>query len=320
VLSRNGIVVSKTISGWTIPLDAAALLQSRRRKVGGNNRMAKDASVVGPQENEGRQYPILRPDERRAERASLCALAVMAKAPRVGKVKTRLSPPLTLEESAALNICFLRDTTRNIAEVAAGGSAAGLVCYTPVGDEVAFSSLLPDGFALIPQRGDGFGERLWAAAEDILACGFGAVCLIDSDSPTLPASALEQAIAELARPGDRVVLGGSNDGGYYLIGLKRAHAEPFERITWSTNTVYDETVERIRESQLELIELPTWYDVDDAATLALLEKELFDGLRPSFASVDGYPAEITKNYLTERRQISIDNALLASQPLLRSTR
>jgi glycosyltransferase A (GT-A) superfamily protein (DUF2064 family) len=93
----------------------------------------------------------------------------MAKAPRAGKVKTRLAPALGMDGSAAINICFLRDTTRNIADVAEQGSAAGLVCYTPVGDEAAFDGLLPEGFALIAQRGDAFGERLLAAAQDILS-------------------------------------------------------------------------------------------------------------------------------------------------------
>ncbi len=276
--------------------------------------MPQDASAgkfVRPQKN---SYPIIRPGEPQEERRSLCALAVMAKAPRAGKVKTRLSPPLTLDEAAALNICFLRDTTRNIADVAARCSASGLICYTPVGDEIAFDGLLPDGFSLIPQRGDAFGERLLAAAEDILACGFSAVCLIDSDSPTLPAQALQTAVEELTRPGDRVVLGGSDDGGYYLIGLKRPHAAPFYRIAWSTSNVYAETVERIHEAGLELIELPFWYDVDDAATLAVLEAELLDGCRPKFAHIDGYSAAITKEYLVARRQAQGTNAVPLSNP------
>jgi rSAM/selenodomain-associated transferase 1 len=242
-------------------------------------------------------YPILDPSELRAELAGVCALAVMAKAPRVGKVKTRLAPALGFAGSAAINVCFLRDTTRNIDGVR---GAAGLVCYTPVGDEAAFDGLLPEGFALIGQRGDAFGARLLAAAEDILACGYGAVCLIDSDSPTLPAVALRQAVEALARPGDRVVLGGSDDGGYYLIGLKRAHAEPFERITWSTASVYAETMQRCAEAELEVVELPVWYDVDDAATLAVLEAELIDGVRPGFATVHGYDAEATREFLRAR--------------------
>lgn len=235
-----------------------------------------------------------------ADRAKLCALAVMAKAPRPGKVKTRLQPPLTADEAAALNICFLRDTTRNLAEVANGGGAQGLICYTPVGDEEAFDGLLPENFALVAQRGDGFGERLHLAATDILACGFGAVCLIDSDSPTVPRAAFAAAVAALQQPGDRVVLGGSDDGGYYLIGLKQAHAAPFERITWSTGSVLAETVERVREAGVELVELPVWYDVDDAATLRVLESELLDGKRPGFAEMDGFDAAITREFLRKR--------------------
>jgi len=135
-------------------------------------------------------------------RQDLCALAIMAKAPRAGKVKTRLSPPLTPEESAALNISFLKDTAENLAAVAAKtaeGHAAGLICYTPIGDEAAFDGLLPPDFALVPQRGDGFGERLLHAAQDILAFGFASVCLIDSDSPTVPRAAFEQAWIALRR-------------------------------------------------------------------------------------------------------------------------
>ena len=97
-----------------------------------------------------------------AARAGICALTVMTKAPRPGSVKTRLCPPLTAEDAAELNVCFLRDTAESLAVVAAitDGKAAGLVAYTPVGEEGLFEGLLPPGFALLPQRGHGFGERL----------------------------------------------------------------------------------------------------------------------------------------------------------------
>jgi uncharacterized protein len=248
-------------------------------------------------------YRVLRAGEWDDSLAGVCALAVMSKAPRPGKVKTRLAPVLGFEGAAAINICFLRDTARNIADVAAAGGAAGLVCYTPVGDEEAFDHLLPHGFSLMAQRGDGFGERLLAAAEDILSCGFGAVCLIDSDSPTMPQEALKQAVRELAREGDRVVLGGSDDGGYYLIGMKKAYVEPFENINWSTASVYAETVSQVRKAALELVELPVWYDVDDGETLAILERELMGGERPKFVAVgspEGYDAKATREFLVER--------------------
>jgi rSAM/selenodomain-associated transferase 1 len=246
-------------------------------------------------------YPILSPASTIAEAAGRCAMAIMSKAPRPGKVKTRLAPPLSLEESAALNICFLRDTAENLAAIA---GSAPLVCYTPVGDEAAFDGLLPEGFSLIPQRGDAFGERLLAAAEDVLACGFSAVCLIDSDSPTVPAAAFEAAVAALARHGDRVVLGPSHDGGYYLIGLKQAHSEVFDRITWSTSTVLAETIERAREAAIEVELLPLCYDVDDDATLGILYAELLDASPPEFTAIPGYPAPHTRAFLTHARTCS----------------
>ncbi len=239
-------------------------------------------------------YHMLDPNYPDPRAVGRCALAVMAKAPRAGKVKTRLSPPLTLVETAALNVCFLRDTAANLNTVA---GASGLLCYTPIGDEAAFDGLLPESFALIPQRGDGFGERLHLAAEDILRCGFASVCLIDSDSPTVPKAAFEKAVKALAPPGDRVVLGPSHDGGYYLIGLKLAHPAPFERITWSTAQVSDETRQRCRDAAIDLVELPLWYDVDDQQTLNLLREELLYDRRPAFADRDGYEATATRAFL-----------------------
>jgi uncharacterized protein len=215
----------------------------------------------------------------------------MAKAPRPGKVKTRLSPPLAPDQASALNICFIRDTTENIQQVTESSNSAGVVAYTPVGDESAFDGLLPSGFQLLPQRGDGFGERLLYACEDLFSCGFSAVCLIDSDSPTMPQDALLQAVEWLSRAGDRMVLGGADDGGYYLIGVKRLHHRLFEQIDWSTERVLEQTLERAREIGLQAQLLPTWYDVDDAATLERLQTELATPLGV------GYDAKHTRDYL-----------------------
>jgi rSAM/selenodomain-associated transferase 1 len=215
----------------------------------------------------------------------------MAKAPRPGKVKTRLSPPLTPDQAAALNICFLRDTTENIQQVTEAGNSAGLVVYTPVEDEAAFDDLLPPVFQLLGQRGDSFGERLLCACEDLFASGFSAVCLIDSDSPTLPQDALLQAVERLSRAGDRMVLGGADDGGYYLIGMKRLHPRLFAKIDWSTGLVFGQTLERASEIGLRAELLPNWYDVDDTATLARLQRELAAPAGP------GYDAKHTRAYL-----------------------
>ena len=241
-------------------------------------------------------YPVLDPAHPIAALSHLCALTVMAKAPRPGRVKTRLSPPLTLDQAAALNVEFLRDTTENLASIQHG---AGLISYTPVGDEALFQSLLPDTFALVPQRGDAFGERLFAAAHDVLSIGYGAVCLIDSDSPTVPAAAFTQAVEALRRPGDRIVLGPSHDGGYYLIGMKDTHREPFENIAWSTNAVFSQTLQRCHDAGFEVVTLPIWYDVDDGMTLALLREELLNGVAPSFTTMAGYQARHTREILMQ---------------------
>jgi uncharacterized protein len=236
-------------------------------------------------------YQILQPGDAAVVGQGCCALAVMAKAPRPGKVKTRLSPPLTPEQASALNICFIRDTTENIQQVAEAGNSAGLLVYTPAGEEAAFDGILPAAFQLLPQRGDGFGERLLHACEDLFACGFSAVCLIDSDSPTMPQHALLQAVAWLSRSGDRVVLGGSDDGGYYLIGMKHVHQRLFEQIDWSTERVLDQTLQRAREIGVEAELLPAWYDVDDGPTLDRLRRELMAERGA------GYDATHTRRYL-----------------------
>jgi uncharacterized protein len=217
------------------------------------------------------------------------ALAVMAKAPVPGSVKSRLVPPLDRYEAASLNRCFLRDMCASIDSLRTHSNVQGLVAYTPAGSESTFHGLMPDSFRLLPQRGRGLGERLFHAAFELLDTSFESVCLINSDSPTLPRTILAKALTCLKKKGDRIVLGGSDDGGYYLIGLKRAHRRVFEDIDWSTSAVFSQTLERAAELGVEVASLPLWYDVDDASSLRRLAIELLgddsarDGRRGSDA-------------------------------------
>ena len=257
-------------------------------------------------------YAILDPSTPFPRMRALCALAMMIKAPRAGASKTRLVPPLTHAEAADLSVSFLRDTAANIAAAceASAGAAQGVAVYTPVGAEAAFDGLLPPRFAMLAQRGDGFGERLFNAADDLLGVGYSSLCLIDSDSPTLPTRALVAAVEELAKPGDRVVIGAADDGGYYLIGIKGAHRQLFERIDWSTARVAAQTIERAAEMNLPVALLPAWYDVDDAATLSRLCNELFGSTRETkeardieqhaahcHQELEGYDAPHTRDFL-----------------------
>ncbi|PYJ35172.1 MAG: glycosyltransferase [Verrucomicrobia bacterium] len=223
-----------------------------------------------------KRFHILDPTVQ-GQNACFCALAIMTKAPQAGQVKTRLVPPLKPDEAAELNRFFLRDTTTAIANSATGNVACGIAVYTPIGAESAYADIIPANFRLLPQRGDRFGERLYFAVLDLFKCGFESVCLIDSDSPTVPAENFAQAVRLLQHPGDRVVLGPCEDGGYYLIGLKKPHRELFERIDWSTERVLAQTRQRARELGLEVKLLPVGYDVDDGASLQRLCKELLTG-------------------------------------------
>ncbi len=223
----------------------------------------------------------------------------MAKVPTAGAVKTRLTPPLTPEDAATLSVCFLRDMTTNIASLS-GDRMNAVILYTPADAEALLHDLLPNSFRLVPQRGETLGERLVNAATELLNNGFESVCLINSDSPTLPGEILTTAVSMLAQKGDRVVLGPSQDGGYYLIGLKRPHSHLFERIAWSTADVLAHTIERAADIDLPVELLPTWYDVDDAATLRLLCEELSllsDGHDSRAQFHDGFHAPHTRNYL-----------------------
>lgn len=221
-----------------------------------------------------------------------CALTVMAKAPKAGQVKTRLSPPLDSHKAAALNIAFLRDTIECLKQAAGAVAADVVISYTPVGAEANFGGIVPGDVALIPQRGSEFGERLHYTVEDLFATGFSAVCLIDSDSPTVPVDAYQEAVRSLLAGQNCAVMGASDDGGYYLLGLNATQPSLFEDIAWSTGVVAEQTRQKAREIDLPLYSLPTWFDVDDRRTLTRLCEELLVS-----NSGQGYAAPHTRAYL-----------------------
>jgi uncharacterized protein len=220
-------------------------------------------------------------------RGDRCAVAIMAKAPRRGDVKTRLVPPLSAAEASALSGAFIRDVAENILAAAEVAPIDAWVAYAPAGSEAEFAALLPSPIRLLPPRRGGLGASLFDATEDLLAAGYGAACLVNADSPTLPTAVLADAARALAAPGDRIVLGPAADGGYYLIGLKRPHRRLFEDIEWSTGRVSRQTLDRAAEIGLASVMLPSWYDVDDVASLRKLAGEFAAARRV------GYPAPHT---------------------------
>ncbi len=218
----------------------------------------------------------------------IAAVAIMAKAPQAGEVKTRLSPPLSRADAAELYRRFLLDKIEQVAKLKAASLA---IAYTPATARAFFEEMAP-GFVLVEQRGAGLGDRLAHCLGELLSRGHQAAMAIDSDTPTLPVGFLQQAVDLLTRPGVDVVLGPTRDGGYYLIGLRAMHRELFEAMAWSTSAVLAETIRRATAKGLQVGCLPTWYDIDTPEDLDRLRAELA-------APGDGAPRH-TRTFLLER--------------------
>ena len=198
-------------------------------------------------------------------------LLVVAKRPAAGQTKTRLCPPLTGEAAAALYACFLRDTLdvmRQVPDVGRG------IVYLPEAALDYFLALAPD-MQLSLQQGADLGERLDHLLTAALEAGAAQAVVMDSDSPTLPADYLAAAFDALSGPSD-VVLGPCNDGGYYLIGLKRPQPRLLRDVQMSTLNVVRDTLALAEQLGLQVALLPTWYDVDTVAELDRLRAELRD--------------------------------------------
>jgi rSAM/selenodomain-associated transferase 1 len=227
------------------------------------------------------------------------AVAIVCKTPTPGQSKTRLSPPLRPEECAAISACFIKDLANTIGELTKDGDVTGCAVYTPRGSEASLRKLLPDNFSLTLQVEGGFGVRLLQGTIDLLNAGHEGAILVNSDSPTLPLSILRDAVDAVRRE-DCVVLSPAFDGGYTLIGLSKGHARLFEGIPWSTSTVYDLTLDRARELRLPVVNVPGWYDVDDEASLRMLEEEM-EGRAPAFSRRLGAEAPATRRFLVNRK-------------------
>jgi uncharacterized protein len=205
---------------------------------------------------------------------SSCGIAIMAKASEPGRTKTRLVPPLTFDEAAAFNTAFLQDIAANVTLAGRHAPIAGYAAFAPRGSEGFFAGILPPATGLIDACLPNFGDCLLHTIDEVLARGHQSAVVLNSDSPTLPTGLLVETAEVLARPGERAVLGPSTDGGYYLLGLKTAHRRLFEDIAWSTENVAGQTLERARESKLDVHVLLPWYDVDDGEGLRRLHHEV----------------------------------------------
>jgi rSAM/selenodomain-associated transferase 1 len=222
------------------------------------------------------------------------ALIVVAKRPAPGKTKTRLSPPLSPERASALYECFFLDTLDQMRKVDGTRQA---IAYLPLDALDYFQRVAPD-FDRIPQNGHDLGSRLDAALTHYFSSGYQRVVIMDSDSPTLPASYLAQAFDVLSNGSD-VVIGPCEDGGYYLIGLNQPRPRLLREVQMSTPTVAMDTIALAEEEGLSVGLLPPWYDVDDATSLLRLMDEI--------ENIDKHRANHTRQFLAQN---SMRHALL----------
>lgn len=193
------------------------------------------------------------------------AIAVFARAPIPGRVKTRLIGPLSAEQSCELHRAFVRDTWAMLADLAA---PSALRLYTDSPHE-EWSALA--GPAVRLQKGEQLGERMLNCFQELLEEGRTPLMILGSDNPTLPATVLAPWTELLRRwP---ALLGPAEDGGYYAVGCRAPHPRMFEGVEWSSPQTLAQTESSLRRCGLPPAFLAPWYDVDKPEDLTRLAAE-----------------------------------------------
>lgn len=223
-------------------------------------------------------------------------LVVMAKAPRVGQVKTRLHPALGANASTELYRAFLADTLALARLLARNRPSVEIAfCYAPSDGFDDFVSLDLTNVRAFAQRGDDLGARLANCFLDLAAARPGPTVAIGADSPTLPWAYLAQAFDDLSTDAD-LVLGPTEDGGYYAVGMRTPRPQIFAGVAWSTDRVLEQTQANAVRLHLNTSRLPAWFDVDELPELERLACDLARG-----AST----AEATRAVLLDRTVASV---------------
>lgn len=194
-------------------------------------------------------------------------LVIMAKAPRLGEVKTRLATSLPLQAVTELYQCLLNDTVA-LAQTLDGVEVA-IMCPAP--DVEDLSRAVAETVRVVPQTGSGLAAALDSVFTQF-AAGRPGVVAFNSDSPHLPASVLENAF-DLLETCDLIV-GPTHDGGYYLVGARASHPDLFATDGMGTANALEALLERASNLQLSVRVIDPFYDVDVAADLSQLAEEL----------------------------------------------
>jgi len=194
-------------------------------------------------------------------------LVIFAKEPVPGRVKTRLTTELSPDGAAEVYRAFLSD----VLSTGQKTRASRRVLQAADAGEILTEGAESFGYELRPQASGDLGARLAAAVGE--ACASGSVVVLGTDAPTLPASAVDEAFAQL-EAGASLVLGPSTDGGYTLIGMDRLHPVVFQGMPWSESSLLTATLRAARASRLKTALLPFWYDIDTPEDLRWLSAHL----------------------------------------------
>lgn len=196
------------------------------------------------------------------------AIIILAKLPEEGNVKTRLGPLLNVEERSEIAECFLNDTVAKSRTV----PASVFLAYS--GDGVRKEQLSAFRVTCFEQAEGDLGARLANAVGTVARSGHSPVIVTGTDSPMISEATLVKAIDAFCDENVELVIGPSDDGGYYLIGMRSPTPELFVGVSWSTDSVYDETISIARRLGIEeIIELPQSFDIDTPADLKRLYRE-----------------------------------------------
>lgn len=200
--------------------------------------------------------------------ASDPVLVIMAKAPRLGSVKTRLAPSLSPMAVTDFYCCLLHDTLALARSL--GGVEVAIMC--PSSDVYELAELAANAASIVAQKGNGLAAGLTSVFAHFAKGHQRRIIAFNSDSPHLPRSVLEHAFEMLAARD--VVVGPTYDGGYYLVGAKASHPTLFANDGMGTNSALERLLARAQALKLSVGFADPFYDIDVAEDLARLAAEL----------------------------------------------
>lgn len=200
------------------------------------------------------------------------AVIVMAKRPAAGSTKTRLSPTWSPQQAADISEQLLLDT---LDFLQARADCTTVIAIDRLDSAPYFESIAP-GITQVEQHGAALGNRLDSVLSECLDRGFRSVFAIGSDSPDLPPAHLDDAFAAMDQDDVDVVLGPTEDGGYYLIGWKQRWARLVNDVEMSTPQVLDDTMAIAVELGANVHQSPRWYDIDHPDDLERLRDSVGD--------------------------------------------